>query len=159
MSDKLKRIEREYPQPCTPDDSVTMNQPDRRISAVRRVIPIIAQHKILILPKNDFIVCISRILDHLCAVILHQDLAIDIDIAVLVDSYRFSRQPDNTLDIIGILLIFERKYDNIKPLRITEPLGDLIHDQTIPVMDHRLHTASRDSRPLCDIFDHKERHK
>jgi hypothetical protein len=49
-----------------------------------------------------------------------------------------------------------RKYDDIKPLRILEPVRDFVRDQLIAVLQRRYHGAADDLCSLPDIADNEK---
>ena len=112
MRQDSKGIKRPDPEPRTADDLVPVNQPHTRIPAVRALVPVVPQHKILILPESNGFRRDSRVLHDLAPIGLLQNLAIYVN-RTIRNLDRLARKSDDPLDIIRIFFIMKWKYNNI----------------------------------------------
>ena len=118
MLNHFHLVKRPYPHPGLSDKFISVNIPNRRIPAVRTVIPVIAHDKVLVFPERDRLISSSRIRDRLFAVGLRKQLTVYIDVSAVININGFPGQSDNPFDVIGLLRIAEGKYDNVKTLRL-----------------------------------------
>ena len=82
-----------------PDDILPADISDIRPSAIDTVVPVISKHKVLVRTKINIRTSSSIVQHCLFAVILLEQLAVNIDISVLIDTDCLTRQTDDTLDI------------------------------------------------------------
>ena len=75
-----------------------------------------------------------------------------------MDLNGLTRQADDPLDIVGILLIPKRKYNDFKPFRIPEAIGKLIYDQIVPILQRRQHGFTAHYRTFPYIMNQKKCH-
>ena len=82
-----------------PDDILPADISDIRPSAIDTVVPVISKHKVLVRTKINIRTSSSIVQHCLLAIILLEQLAVNIDISVLIDTDCLTRQTDDTLDI------------------------------------------------------------
>ena len=104
------------------------------------MVSVVSQYEILVLTKNNPILCYSGISHHFTSVMLLKEPIIDKNITVLINTYRFSRQTDYPLDVIGSALVAERENNDVKSLRILKIIRDLIHYQIVAILKGAFHT-------------------
>ncbi len=126
------------------------------VPAVLAVPPVVSKHEIFVLRQLYLPWRIPRVIDGGRLIILFQLLSVNVDLA-LKDLHRLSRKPDDTFNIVmGAVVPFRLKYDNIAPLRLHGVVHDTVYKHYVPILKDRLHRIAHNAHPLSEIpYCHK----